>query len=175
MPTALLSIVRLLSLGCPAAIALAIISVIVLPFNAVLFRWPTTHVRQKITETLAPLFADEDSSATISEKGFLLSVVATLNHLIPNSVLGPAVLSCSTVSGVVSAKAVKISTQATATPCAAIAKLATIDDSFPTTITSADPSRHAQMLGPSQNNQAPKALAFKRYQDSTHRVIILYG
>lgn len=72
--------------GYPATVSRPVVAIVVDPINRMHGRWSVAHIRQEALE-LPPTSADANAAPTIRSKFVGLRVRASLNHILPASIL----------------------------------------------------------------------------------------
>lgn len=87
------AVAALCFLVCPPAVAGFVVPVVVDPVEAVLWRWPLTHVSKEVAERGAPPIAYVDAATAIERISLVLLIAAAGDHPGPGFVLGRVGLS----------------------------------------------------------------------------------
>jgi hypothetical protein len=80
------SICYLFAARCPSAIIRRVVAVVVDAINRKMRAWPTTHIRQKVCETLLPSLANFNSPSAVIGKCMIVRISASSLHCLPNEV-----------------------------------------------------------------------------------------
>ena len=83
-PNCISSISSLLNMGCPSHIAWSIITIIINAINGLFWRRPWTGILVEIFKRMPPTITDFYSSSSISRKIFIVAVMASTFHAVPN-------------------------------------------------------------------------------------------
>lgn len=144
---------NLLSARSPSAVVRRIRAVVVDAVDRMVLRWPRTHVGKKVSERVAPTFADENASASVVGIGDVVPVVAASVHGHPRQMFRRV---CQTVRSRGANKS--LAPKAATTP-RSLSEFCSPDLGLCPTIALAQPEQLAVDRSAAQRNESAEALS----------------